>query len=116
MERSLSYEAVREAVYQSDVDWGDYPVESVIRQDYSGRYMYGAECFGLVLNSDGELVRVMLELAEILSEADYGDRDVAKDLAQAMRSDSMGLSNIYYFPGWTLEGAPAESEDEEWAS
>ncbi len=115
MEKSLSYEMVREAVYQSEVDWGDYGVESIIRADYSGRYMYGAECFGLVLNSDGELVQVMLELAAALQEEGWDRYDV-RALAGAMRSDSMGLSNIYYFPGWALEGAPEESEDEEWAS
>jgi hypothetical protein len=73
--------------------------EEMIRVSYSGRGMYGDSCFGLYVDDQRELVKFFIELTTI-------DQDTAIDLADALRTDTMGRSLIAYFPGWTLEGAP----------
>src|SRR5262245_63927219 len=67
--------------------------EDALREDYSGRH--GATCFGIVYENIGDL----LTFAGYLGE--QGEVDTCF-LGQA-RSDSMGMSSIVYFPGWTLE-------------
>lgn len=62
--------------------------EVSIRPRYSGRAMYGAECFGLV--GDGH----DLELA--LSE-------LPRNVRESARWDSMGRRSIVYFPGHLLD-------------
>lgn len=74
-------------------DQGD---EDSIYTNYSGRYMYGATCFGVVLSGPVALARFMIEL----SQEDY---DLALDLSQRMAVDNMGHDTIYYFPGYTIE-------------
>lgn len=80
--------------------------EVALRDEYSGRG-YGAAGFGLVL--DGSIGSFVAELAQIIS-SEYDDSDERYDamnslinLMDAAREDSMGRSNITYFPGWTLE-------------
>lgn len=78
-----------------------------IRSDYSGRGMFGQECFGIVANSIGKVV------ASILRNID--DPDVIEEFARVLENlhtDSMGKSNIFYFPNWKLE--ETEEEDDEW--
>lgn len=63
----------------------EYDLE--IRDDYSGRCMYGAECVGV----DGEW---------------YGLDGATGQLRKLLgdeRKDSMGLGGILYWPGTTLE-------------
>lgn len=67
-----------------------------IRADYSGRAMFGDECFGIVHNGADVLIGVAF--ACLIGD----DYLVAAELAQAARTDSMGRSTITYFPGWTL--------------
>ena len=102
MSRNL-YEAL---VEMSDLDF---------RDDYSGRCMFGATCFGIVTSSlatvakefDRALCDVMHECAsdepevnEIAEEAEeLRDMDIFQNYCQ----DSMGLSYIVYFPGVTVE-------------
>lgn len=93
---------------------GEEP-ETAIREDYSGRAMYGQTCFGLTLNRDSDLAKLAVELgrqaafvAEEAREADESSPDVDElfdnlgALFDNMRSDSMGRGAIFYFPGWTL--------------
>ena len=69
--------------------------EIYLKETYSGRGMYGKECFGVIGRESGFL-RFMIELAVV-------DPDTARDLADRVRTDGMGLSTIYYFPGRTLD-------------
>lgn len=76
-----------------------------IRSDYSGRGMFGQECFGIVANSIGKVV------ASILRNID--DPDVIEEFAgvlENLHSDSMGLSSIFYFPNFEF----GEEEDDDW--
>jgi hypothetical protein len=91
----LSRERVRDAAYQADLEPDD-----AIREDYSGRAMYGEKCFGLV-GHPSDLLRFFVALLEAEIEDD-GNPEVASLLADRVRTDSLGLSTIYYFPGVTL--------------
>lgn len=65
--------------------------EGEVRTDYSGRGMYGKECFGIV-------VRYRDDLGEIL--------DAAGDFTEDMDNpvwDNMGLSHIAYWPWLSVE-------------
>lgn len=63
------------------------------RDDYSGRFMYGALCIGIVCDYPLE---VLVGLCQYLS--DDGVEDFHEYLSGA-KQDSMGLSSILYFPG-----------------
>lgn len=65
--------------------------EGGVRTDYSGRGMYGKQCFGIV-------VRYQSDLEEILEAA---GSDVAEDMSDPIW-DNMGLSYIAYWPEITV--------------
>ena len=65
-----------------------------IYEDYSGRAMYGATCFGIV--APGPIGSFWAFLAE-----DVG-AEAAANLAANQRTDAMGLDTIHYFPGFEL--------------
>jgi hypothetical protein len=67
--------------------------------DYSGRAMYGATCFGVVVPDAGHAMAWLVSLAERIGA------DEARGLALAARTDSMGRDLIVYFPGYKLEDA-----------
>lgn len=98
----------REAVINALYDAGLGDDEDVLREDYSGRFMYGAECLGIVhAPHGGDIGKFYIYLAQ------YLDADVACELADAARTDSMGLDTITYWPGVTLE-AEATVEPGSW--
>ena len=66
-----------------------------VRPDYSGRGMYGSTCLGIVLDNDA-VSRFWVACGIAL------DDDIALNLAEAGRVDSMGMQTIIYFPKWTL--------------
>jgi len=66
--------------------------EEDLREDYSGRAMYGDTCFGLTC----DLSQVLLFAAAL------GSEPVDWDWIGGARSDSMGLSTIWYWPGVQL--------------
>lgn len=63
-----------------------------VRDDYSGRYMYGAECLAVV--GDHYVLEVFLDAAT------YYDVDVSLG---SVLEDSMGLRSVYYWPGVEVE-------------
>ena len=69
-----------------DLDYDD------VREDYSGRSMYGRTCLGFT--TDATAYRLGVIMARVLG-------DEADDLSCV--SDSMGMGMIYYFPGLTVE-------------
>lgn len=70
----------------------DDAVEEV-RTDYSGRFMYGAQCFGIVTSDPFRLVGSMS-----MSLGMDGYDDLAIELYSNTCIDNMGLSKIVYFP------------------
>lgn len=67
-----------------------------VRTDYSGRGMYGATCFGLVVSKSDVLVGYAL--GRFLEERGYD----AFEVLEAARTDSMGYDAVVYFPGYNL--------------
>lgn len=73
-------EMVTDAAVGADVD---------IRTDYSGDFMFGKECFGIVC----DVKQYGLFLVRLAEE----DSDLARELALSVRTDGMGLSTIFYW-------------------
>lgn len=76
--------------------------------NYSGRFMYGKECFGLV-GGAGDLVRFATSVA---GAAWTGDEE-ALELNDYLResdpsTDSMGKQTIYYWEGLQAVGPDGE--------
>ena len=63
------------------------------RADYSGRFMNGRTCVGFVI--DDRVYETIVALCDFLHE--YGVECVSDTLG-SISSDSMGLSQIIYFP------------------
>lgn len=79
-----------------------------IRENYSGRCMYGSKCFGLV---GKDPVAIGMELASHLAHND--ETQLADRLARDVRQDSMGLDSIIYFPNVEWNEGDAEEVDTE---
>ena len=83
---------------ERDYDWGDSDSDAIeIREDYSGRGMYGATCLGFVVSSQRTVMRLVACMTEVLG------LDMALDVIRKASTDSMGRDMIVYFPGVTLE-------------
>ena len=86
-----------------------------LRDDYSGRGMYGATCFGIVTGSlatvakefDRALCDVISACAsyepEVNAIAEEAEELRDMDIFRGYCQDSMGLDYIVYFPGVTVE-------------
>lgn len=72
-----------------------------IRQDYSGRFMYGESCFGIVAD---QIHHATTAIVLALADAGYSGEDLHA-VVDAARTDDMGLQSIVYFPGYKLKEA-----------
>lgn len=91
----MQYEIPREMFENLADDWS-----LELREDYSGRGMYGQTCPGLVggmSNFCGFLVDISIRLSESVFGA-----DPAFELADHVATDNMGWDTIFYFPGLEL--------------
>lgn len=83
-----------------------------VRDDYSGRFMYGKLCFGVTVS---KLATALYDVSEalrgIIIKEKRDDLDLAKEAADMLedgnltefRTDNMGLDYIIYFPHITVE-------------
>lgn len=79
-------------------------------KDYSGRAMYGDTCFGLT-GTIAQFAQFLIALA--LEDQEH----LARRFADTVRTDSMGLSTIFYFPGIATPNLPDycyDNDDEEY--
>lgn len=65
------------------------------RGDYSGRFMYGRTCVGVV--TDENVIALTVALFRHLIDEGM-DADIVEDLLKDARTDNMGLSMIVYWP------------------
>lgn len=81
-----------------------------VTDDYSGRFMFGKECFGVIVSQLATALYDVTEaLREIITEPD--DPDIAKEASDILeegaliefKTDNMGLDYIIYFPHITVE-------------
>lgn len=90
-------------VWAVEDSFGDVD-DGAIREDYSGRGMYGAACFALV-GEQKEFMKFFVALAFIANNRPWDEnfhQDYITDLIDAARFDDMGLAKVMYFPGWSL--------------
>lgn len=69
---------------------------------YSGRGMFGEECVGIVLASEGDLYELAFELGkESACDSEVNDGKIAAAIRKVGRplTDSMGRNIIAYWPG-----------------
>lgn len=93
MSEMLARATVVDALYDAGLD------EDALYEGYSGRGMLGADCFGIV----GYVSDVTKFLIRLVAQDDEQGVDLAESLADSMRSDGMGTSTIFYFPGYEVE-------------
>lgn len=94
--------------------------EISLRPKYSGRAMYGLDCFGVV-GAESALVKFELALAIEITAASahsltvdrYGLMDNYENIVDGRRQDNMGYSTIYYYPGIEVDGEFADPELED---
>ncbi len=96
----ISRDTVMEAVFQAGLD------EDSVTETYSGRYMYGKTCFGII----GHIQDFAMFLVELATHHTEG-YEYASEFAQRMKMDNMANDYIFYFPGITLVDE-SDSEDE----
>lgn len=72
--------------------------EDVVRENYSGRGMYGRTCVGIVVGC----TQLAFKFFAALAMEDVAGPDVAFQLAEQAQTDSMGRDMIVYFPRLTL--------------
>ena len=77
-------------------------------RSYSGRNMYGRECFGVVIPRDTNMLKLGFDLAKTLLEDESFDID---DLDY--KTDSMGKDTIIYFPDIDPPVKQSNIEDDE---
>lgn len=75
---------------------------------YSGRGMYGKQCFGIETAQYTNPISVMMEMTIDLIENE--EENLARELAGRVSQDNMGLGTITYFP--SIEWGEAEKEEE----
>jgi hypothetical protein len=88
------------------LDNAGLPYES-FTSTYSGRGMYGDQCVGFDFDHMSDLGLLSVAINEVLGEA------VGRDMIENLRTDSMGLGMIAYFPHTTCaEWDEDEDEDD----
>lgn len=95
MDQTINRQTIEQALYDADLE-----PEEDLRDDYSGRGMYGRNCFGFVTSIAG-LARFFAALGALAAE-DEELEQLPGDLARNLSSDSMGRDTIFYFPNFQL--------------
>lgn len=90
-----------EAIFHA-ADAAGIDVDEDLRRDYSGRGMFGDRCFGIV-GGPGQFASFMAGIAADEAEGNANE-GLAERLAENVVTDDMGLSTIYYFPAYLLDG------------
>lgn len=75
-----------------------------VRRDYVGRGMgvHGDSCIAVVGRDYADMIKFMINVVEGLSGNPTDQKNWLITMASSMKTDSMGKSTIYYFPGWTV--------------
>lgn len=66
------------------------------RDNYSGRFMYGQRCVGIV--TDEQPIPLIVSLFGFLAEESELDCYNIERMLKGAKTDDMGLSTIIYFP------------------
>lgn len=105
--KTISREVLLDAMDRAALAY-DYldDYSEAIRDDYSGRGMYGQVCVALSVDRLQDALAVVAALAVSVAvntdEKDGDGEDIAVEIGRAAQLDSMGRGQIVYWPGWTL--------------
>ena len=88
----------------SDLEYAAENYEMNVTQDYSGRGMYGNICFGV----SGDYID-MYGVFKFLRDT-LDDENLADDIMESRREDSLGFGSIIYFESVEVEGADEEDD------
>ena len=69
--------------------------EYTLYEGYSGQFMFGKSCLGVVISEGNSYMSFLMELTEYLCQQNVEDKDLALD---GVSCDSLGLDTIVYFP------------------
>lgn len=85
-----------------------------VHRNYSGRGMYGKECFGV--SGDGTAIHSFYSAMHELAEDEDFVEEVQEfwDRNHAIRMDDLGLGIIIYFPSIQVEDNEDECEEDEY--
>ena len=78
-----------------------------LRKNYSGRFMYGEKCIGIV--GTGSLEIGMKLIIYLFNES---EEDLANTFSKNCNEDNMGRQSIVYFPSIQWDGENEENEEE----
>ena len=87
--------------------------EFEVRWDYSGRGMYGTQCFGIVGGTNVP-VAFGAAVAQVAADGDSVAEDFLYDVLRGMSTDSMGRSTIYYWSNIQLDEADRPKVEALW--
>lgn len=79
---------------------------------YSGRYMYGANCIGIV--SSMSAATVMLKIALQIENDRECSLDSVSHFFEDAREDSMGMDRIVYFPAISITNSELEDIEDDY--
>lgn len=100
----IDYADLRSMVYEAELDF-ENSVDEIIRPDYSGRYMYGATCLGIVIHNTTDIYSFMYGLG---LRAERTGEDMSEWTNPS--EDSMGRSTILYWRDITVVNVPEDRE------
>lgn len=75
-------------------------------RSYSGRAMYGKRCIAVEVSEPADLVKIAFWAGQA-----YGEQLDGEDFLRGMRSDSLGLGMIYYWPEHEWNSDTMEEKD-----
>ena len=71
-----------------------------VYEQYSGRAMYGKNCFGIVTGAPGAELKLVVQLLQNVDNDEEKDivMELLENMSECVSSDSMGRDAIYYYP------------------
>lgn len=66
-----------------------------VYENYSGRFMFGAKCIGIVVRQGHSYMEMIVHLTKFLDGKGYIDEEL---LFEGVSIDELGLDSIVYFP------------------
>jgi len=98
MREKLVTDEIKKQIFENVVDTLSYDQDVELREDYSGRGMYGNKCLAIVTDNRTDMELPLVFVEEIIGRLDC---DVERALAITReilpdRVDNMGRGYVYY--------------------
>ena len=88
--------------------------DPILYDDYSGRGMYGANCFGIEYSDNGSLMRIGAAIWEMFGpRGEHASIVEAGDLFDDARGTNVAMDYIVYFPSFITDHVDEDDDDEE---